>query len=170
MIQWVLAIWSLVLLSLPYPACTSESSQFRYCWSLAWKILSITLLACEMSTIVQSLDILWHCLSLRLEWNWSFPLGPWIHAIWIWSRRRWQDWTPHSKQKSPKWSTWLQSQKQQNDFGLLPRQVIEHYGNPSLCHILYLSSQRVLLWLRLWFFCCCFKVKLISSVALITAI
>ena len=72
--------------------------------------------------------------------------------------------------KSPKWSTWLQSQKQQNDFGLLPRQVIEHYGNPSLCHILYLSSQRVLLWLRLWFFCCCFKVKLISSVALVTGL
>ena len=25
---------------------------FTYCWSLAWKILSITLLACDMSTIV----------------------------------------------------------------------------------------------------------------------
>ena len=29
------------------------SSQFTYCWSLAWRILSITLLACEMSAIVQ---------------------------------------------------------------------------------------------------------------------
>ena len=28
-------------------------SQFLYCWSLAWRILNITLLACEMSTIVQ---------------------------------------------------------------------------------------------------------------------
>ena len=27
--------------------------RFRYCWSLAWRILSITLLACEMSAIVQ---------------------------------------------------------------------------------------------------------------------
>ena len=27
-----------------------------YCWSLAWRILSITLLACEMSAIVQSFE------------------------------------------------------------------------------------------------------------------
>ena len=31
----------------------SGSSQFMYCWSLAWRFLSITLLACEMSAIVQ---------------------------------------------------------------------------------------------------------------------
>ena len=29
-----------------------RSSRFTYCWSLAWRILSITLLACEMSAIV----------------------------------------------------------------------------------------------------------------------
>ena len=34
---------------------------------LAWRILSITLLACEMSAIVQQLSTLWHCLSLGLE-------------------------------------------------------------------------------------------------------
>ena len=28
------------------------SSRFMYCWSLAWRIVSITLLACEMSAIV----------------------------------------------------------------------------------------------------------------------
>ena len=49
MIQWMLAIWSLVPLSFLKPASTSGSSQFKYCWSLAWRILSITLLACEMS-------------------------------------------------------------------------------------------------------------------------
>ena len=32
---------------------TSGRSQFTYCWSLAWRILSITLLVCEMSAIVQ---------------------------------------------------------------------------------------------------------------------
>ena len=31
------------------PACTSGSSQFMYSWSLAWRILSIILLACEVS-------------------------------------------------------------------------------------------------------------------------
>ena len=35
------------------PAWTSGSSRFMYCWSLAWRILSITLLACEMSAIVR---------------------------------------------------------------------------------------------------------------------
>ena len=40
--------------TLPFlnPACTSGSSWFMYCWSLAWRILSITLLARKMSTIV----------------------------------------------------------------------------------------------------------------------
>ena len=48
----MLAIWSLIPLPFLSPACTSGSSQFTYCWSLAWRILSITLLACETSTIV----------------------------------------------------------------------------------------------------------------------
>ena len=41
----MLAIWSLVPLPFLKPAWTSGSSQFTYCWSLAWRILSITLLA-----------------------------------------------------------------------------------------------------------------------------
>ena len=51
------------------PAWTYGSSQFTYCWSLAWRILSITLLVCEMSG---RLSILCHCLSLGLEWIWTF--------------------------------------------------------------------------------------------------
>ena len=45
-------VGNLILVPLPFlrPAWTSGSSQFTYCWSLAWRILSITLLACEMST------------------------------------------------------------------------------------------------------------------------
>ena len=34
-------------------AWSSGSSWFTYCWSLAGRILSITLLACEMSAIVR---------------------------------------------------------------------------------------------------------------------
>ena len=34
----------------------SGSSRFTYCWSLAWRILSITLLACEMSATVRSFE------------------------------------------------------------------------------------------------------------------
>ena len=39
-------------LSFLNPAWTSGISWFTYCWSLAWRILSITLLVCEMSAIV----------------------------------------------------------------------------------------------------------------------
>ena len=52
-IQWLLAIWSLVPLLLLNPACTSGHSWFTYCLSLAWMILSITILACKTSTIMQ---------------------------------------------------------------------------------------------------------------------
>ena len=34
------------------PACTSRGSQFTCCWSVAWRISNVTLLACEMSAIV----------------------------------------------------------------------------------------------------------------------
>ena len=42
--QWMLAIWSLVPLPFLNPAWTSGSSRFMDCWSLTWRILSITLL------------------------------------------------------------------------------------------------------------------------------
>ena len=52
MIQWMLATWSLVPLSFLNPAWTSGSLWFMYCWRLALRILSITLLVYEMSAIV----------------------------------------------------------------------------------------------------------------------
>ena len=65
MIQWMLAIWSLVPLPFLKPAWTFESSRFMHCWSLAWRILSITLLACEMNAIEP-------CLT---QWNQAMPVG-----------------------------------------------------------------------------------------------
>ena len=90
MIQWMLAIWSLVPLPFLNPACTSGNFWFTYCWSLAWRILSITLLGCEMSAIVWvvctffGIALLWD-----LNENWSFPvlwplLGfPNLPAYWV---------------------------------------------------------------------------------------
>ena len=52
MIRRVLAIWPLVTLPFLNPTWTSGSSWFIYCWSPACKILSMTLLAWEMSTTV----------------------------------------------------------------------------------------------------------------------
>ena len=51
---------------------TSESLWFTFYWSLAWRILSSTLLAHEISAIVHYVNILWHCLSLGLEWKLIF--------------------------------------------------------------------------------------------------
>ena len=58
--------WSLVTLPFLNPVCTSGSSLFTYCWRLTWRILSITLLAFEMSATVQ------YCLSLGLERQLTF--------------------------------------------------------------------------------------------------
>ena len=70
----MLAIWSLVPLPFLHPAWTSQSSQFTYCWSLVWRILSITLLACEMSAVVW----VWAFLGTAFLWdwneNWPFPV------------------------------------------------------------------------------------------------
>ena len=65
MIQWMLAIWTLVLLPFQNPVCTSGSSRFKCYWSLSWRTLSITLLVCEMSAIVHLFE---HSLSLALFW------------------------------------------------------------------------------------------------------
>ena len=40
---------------------------------------------------------------------------------------------PHSQQKSLKCSTWVFSEKQQNDACSFPRQVIQYYPKSSLC-------------------------------------
>ena len=75
MTQWMLAIWSLVPLPFLNPAWTSGSSQFTYYWSLAWRISSITLLACEMSAIVR---VVWTFFGIIFLWdwneNWPFPV------------------------------------------------------------------------------------------------
>ena len=73
----MLAIWSLVPLPFLKPAWTSASSQFTYCWSLAWRILSITLLAlwdeCNCARAV-----VWALFEIAFLWdwneNWPFPV------------------------------------------------------------------------------------------------
>ena len=89
MIQRMLAIWFPVPLPFLNPTWTSGSSQFTYCWSLTWRILRIILLACEIVQLCGSLSILWHCLSLGLEWklNFSSPVatGEFSNFAGIWT-------------------------------------------------------------------------------------
>ena len=73
---WMLAIWSLVPLPFLKPAWTSGSSQFTYCWSLAWRILS-TLLnkngECAFLTCFWSREIAFSFSPLSMLW----PLLHW---------------------------------------------------------------------------------------------
>ena len=76
MIQWMLAIWSLVPLPYLNPAWTSESSRFMYCWSLAWRVLSITLLTCA-AKLLQSCPTLCNLID-------GSPLGFSVpHYLWV---------------------------------------------------------------------------------------
>ena len=46
-------VGNLISVSSAFSKTSLNIWKFTYCWSLAWRILSITLLACEMSAIVQ---------------------------------------------------------------------------------------------------------------------
>ena len=50
--------------------------------------------------------------------------------------------------KSPKWSTWVQSQKWRNDLGSFPRQTIQYHNNLRLhpSHWWWRSWSRMVLW------------------------
>ena len=56
MIQRMLAIWSLVPVPFLGPAWTPGNSQFMNCWSLAWRIVSITLLGVRWVQVCGSLN------------------------------------------------------------------------------------------------------------------
>ena len=55
------------------------------------------------------------------------------HYIYYCGQESLRNGVAHSQQKSLKCSTWVQSQKRQNDLCLFPRQTIQYHGNPSLC-------------------------------------
>ena len=70
MTQQMLAIWSLVPLPFLNPACTSGRSQFIYYWSLAWRILSITLLEwdeCNCAVLKHSLALPFFGIDLKTD-------------------------------------------------------------------------------------------------------
>ena len=88
MIQQMWAFLSLVPLPFLNPAWTSGISQFTYYWSLAWRILSITLLACEMNAPVHGAFFV---IAFLWDWNenWPFPVlwplmsFPYLLAYWV---------------------------------------------------------------------------------------
>ena len=80
MIQRMLADWTPVPLPFLNTAWTSGSSWFTFCWNLTWRILSIPLLACEVSAVYA---VVWWFFGIAFLWdwneNWPFPV--------LWTRK-----------------------------------------------------------------------------------
>ena len=72
----MLALWSLVPLPFLNPAGTSGSSWFTYCWTLAWRILSMTLLASMWNECNCAVVSTFFGIALLWDWdeNWPFPV------------------------------------------------------------------------------------------------
>ena len=80
-------------------------------------------------------------------WSFSFNISPSNeHPEMISFRIDWLDLL--AVQGSLKCSSWVQSQKQQNDLCSFPRQIIHYHSNPSLC--LSYQCQRSWSWTVLW--------------------
>ena len=70
----------------------------------------------------------------ELKWTGMGEFNSDDHYLLLWARIPQKKWSGHhSQQESPKCSTWMQSQKRQNDLCSFPRQTIQYHGNPSLC-------------------------------------
>ena len=66
------------------------------------------------------------------DWSFSFNISPSDEYLGLISFRI--DWLDLlAVQGSLKCSSWVQSQKQQNDLCSFPRQIIHYHSNPSLC-------------------------------------
>ena len=82
--QWMLAIWSLVLLPVLNAAWTSESSQFTYYWSLAWRIFFFFVGLENFEHYFTSMwdechcEVVWAFFGIAFLWdwneNWPFPV------------------------------------------------------------------------------------------------
>jgi len=90
MIHQMLAIWSLVPLSFLNPAFTSGSSWFMLYWSLTWRILSITLMACQMSAVLQYFERSLAFSFFGIGMKTDFPVLS-LHSKWMGKRQKQQE-------------------------------------------------------------------------------
>ena len=89
MIQWMMALWFLVCLPFLNPACTSGHSPLSYCWNLAWRILSITLLYVKWVQLCASLNNV--AVNIRVyvpPWIMVSPGGSVVNNACQWRRHR----------------------------------------------------------------------------------
>ena len=69
----------------------------------------------------------------KLKWTGMGDFNSDDHYIYYYGQESlWRNGVAIIVNKSPKCSTWMQSQKQQNDLCLFPKQIIQYHSNPSL--------------------------------------
>ena len=68
MIQQILTIWSQLPLPFLNPVWISGTSQFTYCWSLAWRILSIIFASMWNE---HNYMVLWTIFGIAFLWDWN---------------------------------------------------------------------------------------------------
>ena len=76
--QWMLAIWSLLLLPFLDPACTYGSLWFMYCWNPAWRIFEHNLTSMQNEC---NCMVVWTYFGTALLWDWnknSFSSHCWV--------------------------------------------------------------------------------------------
>ena len=85
----------------------------------------------------------------ELKWKWMGKFNSVDHCIYYCAQEslRWNG-VALIVTKSPKCSTWVQSQKWQNDLGSFSRQTIQYHGNPCLCPNHW--CQKCWGWMVLW--------------------
>ena len=100
-------VGNLISGSLPFlkAACTSGSSRFTYCWSLAWRILSIILLACAAAAVAAAAKLLQSSLTLCNPIDGSPPGSP-IPGI---RQARTLEWVAISFSNAWKWKAKVKS-------------------------------------------------------------
>ena len=70
----------------------------------------------------------------ELKWTGMGEFNSDDHYIYYYGEESLRKWSSHhGQQESLKCSTWMQSQKRQNDLCSFPKQTIQYHGNPSLC-------------------------------------
>ena len=67
----------------------------------------------------------------KLKWTGMGEFNADDHSIYYCGQESQEKWSSHhNQQKSPKCSTWMQSQKRRNDLCSFPRQTIQYHRNP----------------------------------------
>ena len=81
----------------------------------------------------------------ELKWTGMGEFNSDDHYIYYWGQEslRRNGSSHHGQQKSLKCSTWMQSQKWQNDLYSFPRKTIQYHSNPSLPRPVMLKKQKL---------------------------